>query len=57
MNKHSLLMVLCMLIPVALLVAVYGFGVRNQFVYWIALAMCPIIHLIMMSSHKGKKCH
>ena len=58
MNKHDLLMALCMGAPIILLVVVYLFGIKSQFIYWIALAMCPIMHLVMMKQHKGgKKCH
>lgn len=55
--KHSWLMLACLAVPIALLVIVYGFGVRNQAVFWIALAMCPLMHIVMMKMHKGEKCH
>ncbi len=52
MNK---LLLACLAIPIVLLIAVYGFGVQNPIIYWIAFLMCPLIHLVMMRS--GKKCH
>ena len=58
MNKHNLLMALCMGAPIALLVVVYAFGIKSPIIYWIALAMCPIMHLVMMKQPKGgKKCN
>lgn len=58
MDKHKILMYLCMGLPIALLVVVYAFGIKSSVIYWIALAMCPIMHLVMMKQHEGgKKCH
>lgn len=57
MKKHTLMMLACLAIPIALLVAVYGFGIRSPIVYWAALLMCPLIHIVMMKLDKGKSCH
>ncbi len=56
MKNHWLMMLACLAIPIALLVVVYGFGIRNTAIYWLALLMCPLIHFIMMRMNKGK-CH
>ncbi len=57
MKKHTLIMLACLAIPIALLIVVYGLGIRNQAVYWLALLLCPFIHLVMMKMHGKEKCH
>ena len=56
-NKQWLMMAGCLVVPIGLLVAVYGFGIKSNAIYWIALIMCPLAHLIMMKMHGDKKCH
>lgn len=50
-------MLACVGIPIALIIIAVVFGIRSPWVYWIALAACPITHLIMMKLHKGESCH
>jgi amino acid permease len=63
-QNHLLLMIICCALPlVVLLVFVYGFGIRNNYIWWAAILLCPISHLIMMrfmhDDDKGSKggCH
>ena len=65
-HNHLLLMAVCCLLPLlALLVITYGFGIRNNYIYWAAILLCPLSHLIMMKftehgeDKDGKKggCH
>ncbi|MBI4144665.1 DUF2933 domain-containing protein [Candidatus Woesearchaeota archaeon] len=56
-SSHKWLMLACVGIPIALIIIAVVFGIRSPWVYWIALAACPITHLIMMKLHKGESCH
>ena len=60
-TKHLLIMILCCIAPfLVLLVIMYGFGIRNTYLYWAAIIICPLSHLIMMKyMDHGKKegCH
>ncbi|MBI4016189.1 MAG: DUF2933 domain-containing protein [Candidatus Aenigmarchaeota archaeon] len=54
-SRHNLLMLACIAVPVALVVAVYGFGIKSTAIYWMALLACPLMHLVMMHAHKEKE--
>ncbi len=56
-GSHNIIMLACLAIPVALLIAVYVIGIKSQWIYWFALLMCPLMHFAMMYLHKEKKCH
>lgn len=55
-HHHALLMILCCAVPlIILLIAVYGFGLNNKYLFWAMLLLCPLMHFFMMKNmHKGK---
>jgi len=56
-RNHILMMALCCVIPiVALIAAVYLFGLSKIYLTWFVILLCPIMHLFMMRDmHKGHK--
>ena len=64
-QNHLLLMVICCGLPlIVLLVLIYGFGIRNTYITWAAILLCPLSHIFLMKMHKsgkegdkGGKCH
>ena len=64
-ENHLLMMAVCCgLALIVLLVIIYGFGIRNTYITWLAILLCPLSHLLMMNMHKpdkqadkGGKCH
>jgi uncharacterized membrane protein len=48
-KKHTLIMLICCLIPIAALVAIAVFEIQvNPIVYGVILLACPLSHLLMM---------
>lgn len=48
-RKHTLIMLICCLVPIAALVAIAVFEIPvNPVVYGIILLACPLSHLLMM---------
>jgi len=46
--RHTLIMVLCCLIPLAVLAIMWAAGVsKNYLILGVAL-LCPVVHLVMM---------
>jgi Flp pilus assembly protein TadB len=61
-HNHLLMMVVCCIIPLALLyIAVYSFGISRSYLYWLIILLCPLMHVWMMrdmhkkGSHKDNK--
>ncbi len=52
LNKHSLIMLLCCLIPIVLVAILYFAGIKNYALYLILFA-CPVLHIIMMKYMHG----
>lgn len=58
-NNHLLLMLVCCLVPLAILYfAVSYFGVKQNYLYLFIILLCPIMHIFMMHNmHKGHDGH
>jgi hypothetical protein len=54
-HNHSVMMLLCCGIPLVILfIGVYFFGLSNKYIYWFAIALCPVMHFFMMKDmHKN----
>ncbi len=54
LSKHTLIMVLCCLIPLAILGILWVAGVSGSYLILGVLLLCPILHIVMMRGmHKG----
>ncbi len=48
-QNHWLMMIICCAIPLVLLVIlIYFFDLKNKYLFWFILFLCPIIHYFMM---------
>ncbi len=65
-HNHGLLMIICCLVPLALLfAAVKYFGFSRSYLFWFILLLCPAMHYFMMKDMRKKssekkeagKCH
>ena len=55
-HNHSLMMLLCCVIPLVLLYGgVYFFGLSNSYLYWSILLLCPVMHFWMMKNMHKKQ--
>ena len=48
MSKHTLIMLLCCLIPLALLGVLWAIGVSESYLIFGVLLLCPLLHILMM---------
>lgn len=48
MSKHTLIMVLCCLIPIMILAVLWVIGVSWSYLIFGVLLLCPLLHLLMM---------
>ncbi len=54
MSKHTLIMVLCCLIPLVILGVLWAIGVSTGYLILGVVLLCPLLHLVMMRGmHKG----
>lgn len=59
---RKILMLLCCLVPVAIIAAAIVFGLGQSYLWFAVILLCPIMHLFMMQDmhgkeSKNKKCH
>ena len=47
-NKHSLIMLLCCLIPLVIIVVLWAVGVSGGYLFLSVLLLCPLLHFVMM---------
>ncbi len=53
-NRHMWLMLLCCLIPVGALVAIFLFNVQVSSAFFVGmLLLCPLLHFFMMKGMMG----
>ncbi len=48
MTKHSLIMLLCCLVPLVILGVLWAAGVSGNYLIWGVLLLCPLLHIFMM---------
>ena len=48
MSKHTLIMVLCCLIPLVILAFLWAIGVSGSYLILGVLLLCPLLHFVMM---------
>ncbi len=53
----SWLMILGCLLPILIVVAAPFFGIKNQYLSWLAFLACPLAMMFMMMSNDKKRCH
>ena len=53
--KHGLIMLLCCLIPIAILAIMWAAGVSSNYLFFGVVLLCHILHLVMMTRmNRGK---
>ena len=53
--KHGLIMLLCCLVPIAVLAIMWAAGVSSNYLFFGVVLLCPILHLVMMTRmNRGK---
>ncbi len=54
MSKHTLIMILCCLIPLAILGILWAIGISGSYLLLGVILLCPLLHIFMMRGmHKG----
>ncbi len=48
MSKHTLIMVLCCLIPLVILGVLWAIGVSGSYLIFGVILLCPLLHIFMM---------
>ncbi len=51
-SRHALIMLLCCLIPLGILAALWAIGVSNNYLLIGVLLLCPLMHVMMMVFQK-----
>jgi len=56
MSKHTLIMVLCCLIPLVILGVLWAIGISGSYLILGVILLCPLLHIFMMRGmHKGSE--
>lgn len=54
MSKHTLIMVLCYLIPLVTLGVLWAIGISGSYLIFGVILLCPLLHIFMMRGmHRG----
>ncbi len=54
MSKHTLIMVLCCLIPLVILGVLWAIGISGSYLILGVILLCPLLHIFMLRGmHKG----
>lgn len=63
-HNHSLLMILCCVVPLVAILALSYFNVLSSWGYYAIFLLCPMMHVFMHKGHtahaknnKSKDCH
>ncbi len=57
-SRHGLLMLLCCLVPIAIMGALWALGVSSSYLYFGVLLLCPLMMVIMtFGSHEKHENH
>ena len=54
LSKHTLIMLLCCLVPLAILAVLWVVGLPNSYLVWGVLLLCPLMHVVMMIGSRKK---
>ena len=57
MSKHTLIMVLCCLIPLAILGVLWVVGVSGSYLILAVILLCPLLHVFMMRGRHKDALH
>ncbi len=52
-SKHTLIMVLCCLIPLVILGVLWAIGVSGSYLLFGVILLCPLLHIFMMRGMHG----
>ncbi|MFH1646921.1 MAG: DUF2933 domain-containing protein [Chloroflexota bacterium] len=53
LSKHSLIMLLCCLVPLAIIAVLWAAGVSGRYLFLGVLLLCPLLHIVMMRGMHG----
>ncbi len=48
MSKHTLIMILCCLIPLVILGVLWAIGISGSYLILGVILLCPLLHIFMM---------
>lgn len=51
-GRHMLKMLACCLIPLILVAVLYLTGFSGDYLFYVILLLCPLMHFFMMRDHK-----
>ena len=54
MSRHALIMLLCCLVPLGILAAVWIAGFKSSYLTYGVLLLCPLMHVAMMLGSRKK---
>ncbi|UZQ51206.1 hypothetical protein [Clostridium kluyveri] len=54
-NYHSILMIVCCLLPLVGIIAINYFNIKNRYLAYFLFLLCPLSHMMMSISEKREK--